>query len=205
MIIGEDFVWLHFPKCAGTFTEKLLKQVVPVGQLIEFDPIDPNNIIWHQNVPQREKMTKVDLSSKNIICNFRRLPGWIISRIIYEKERSGYVATKELYSVGNFLNENGVQRNADSIVRRYTTRRINHWIRTENIEEDFIRVFSKYIKFTPSLDSSDFQRRVNSSDWGNDIHHWFSGEDLIKLYNSCPVWSEFEREVYGNLLIDNYR
>jgi len=201
MIIGEKFIWLHFPKCAGTFTESLLKQHAE-DMAIEFDPIDANNIIWHQNVSKREEVSKVDLGSKEIICNFRRLPSWIISRIMYEEKRSGNVAPKELYSIGNFLKASGEISNADTILRKYTTRKVSHWVRVEYLEEDFVKVFSKYIKFTPILDSSFFQKRVNTSGWGNDIHNWFNPSQLKKLYNSCPLWAEYEREIYGNLLID---
>jgi hypothetical protein len=202
MIIGENFIWLHFPKCAGTFTETLLRQHVVDDMRIKFDPIDPENIIWHQNVSKREEATKVDLSSKEIICNFRRLPSWIISRVVYEEKRSGNVAPKDLYSIGNFLKANGGMSNADTTLKRYTSRKVNHWIRVEHLEGDFTNVFSKFIKFTPPLDSSFFQKRVNTSDWGNDIQHWFSPDELKKLYNACPLWSEYEREIYGNLLID---
>lgn len=202
MIIGENFIWLHFPKCAGTFTEKLLRQHVVEDVRIKFDPIDPDNIIWHQNVSKREEATKVDLSSKEIICNFRRLPSWIISRTVYEEKRSGNVAPKELYFTGNFLKVNGEQSNADNMIRRYTTRKVNHWIRVEYLEEDFINVFSKFIKFKLPIHSSCFNSKVNSTGWGNDIHNWFSHNDLIKLYNSCPLWTKFELEIYGNLLID---
>jgi len=202
MIIGEKFIWLHFPKCAGTFTESLLKQHVHEDMAIEFDPIDPDNIIWHQNIPKREEVAKVDLGSKDVICNFRRLPSWIISRVKYEEKRSGNIAPKALYSVGNFYNDSGEISHADTVLKKHTTRVVNHWIRVEHLEEDFINVFSKFIKFTPPLDSSFFQKRVNTSGWGNDIHNWFSNDDLIKLYNSCPLWSEYEFEIYGNLLID---
>ena len=202
MVIGEKFIWLHFPKCAGTFTERLLRQYVPVDGAIKFDPLNPDRVIWHQNVLKREKMTGVDLSSKEIICNFRRLPNWIISRIVYEKNRSGNNASKELYSIGKFLEANGKQSDADSMVRRYTTREVNYWIRVENLEEDFERVFSRFIDFGLPLDSSYFRKIVNSSGWGNDIEKWFGYNDLKKLYYSCPLWSKYEREIYGDLLID---
>ena len=202
MIIGENFIWLHFPKCAGTFTERLLRQYIPEDDVTKFDPLDPGNIIWHQSVLQREKTTGADLSEKEIICNFRRLPAWIISRVNYEKIRSGNEALRKLYSSGNFLKATGEQGSADSVLQRFTTRKVNYWIRVEHIEEDFINVFSKFIKFTPKLDSSYFQKRVNSSGWENDIHNWFNSDELKILYKSCPLWSKYERKIYGNLLID---
>ena len=202
MIIGENFIWLHFPKCAGTFTEKLLRHHVRKDTIIKFDVLDPDDVIWHQNISKREYMTNVDLSSKEIICNFRRLPSWIISRVIYEENRSGNIAARDLYTIGSFLKSNGESSNADNMVRRYTNRKVNHWIRVEYLEEDFVNVFSKFIDFVPPLDLSCFSSKLNSSDWGNDLEKWFSHSDLKKLYNSCPLWSKIELELYGNLLID---
>ncbi len=204
MIIGEKFLWLHFPKCAGTFTEKLLRQHVAEDTTIKFDPIDPNNVIWHQNVSQREEMSKTDLSNKDIICNFRRLPHWIISRVMFEEKRSGHITKKELYTTGRFLEYNGLQSSADAYVKLFTNRKINNWIRVENLEEDFIKVFSKYIKFKSSLGSSSFSKKVNTSDWGNNIKKWFDYNDLRKLYNSCPLWSKYEIEIYGDIILDKY-
>jgi len=103
-------------------------------------------------------VTKVDLSSKDIICNFRRLPSWIISRVKYEEIRSGIIAMKEFYSNGNFLKANGKISNADTILRKSTSRKVSHWIRVEYIEEDFINVFSSLIKITASLNASISQK-----------------------------------------------
>jgi hypothetical protein len=89
MIIGPDFVWLHFPKCAGTFTENIIRRLDANSGKIAFDPIDPAEIIWHQNVVERENITGEKLRDKVIISNFRRLPFWIISRIQFEANRSG--------------------------------------------------------------------------------------------------------------------
>ena len=181
MIIGENFVWLHFPKCAGTFTERLLRQHVGEDTTIKFDPIDPNNVIWHQSVAQREEMSKTDLSNKDTICNFRRLPHWIISRVMFEEKRSGNIAKKELYTTGRFLEYNGLRSSADAYVKLYTGRKIHNWIRVENLEGDFIKVFSKYIKLKSSPAPSSFSKKVNTSGWGNDIKKWFDNNDLRKL------------------------
>lgn len=201
MIIGKNFIWLHFPKCAGSFTEKILRELVNNDE-IKFDPIDPKNVIWHQNVYQREQLLNIDLSSKDVICNFRRLPNWIISRIQYEEIRSGIVTSKELYTMGCFFEHNKLQSNAEAYLKLLTERKIHHWIRVENLEEDFINVFSKYIDFITVPDSSLFRQKFNSSSWGEDINKWFDYDDLVKLYTACPNWAKLEKKLYGNLLID---
>jgi hypothetical protein len=200
MIIGNDFVWLHFPKCAGTFTERLLHKVVPPGLGVQFDPIDPANVIWHQNYFQRENYLRQSLSGKDVICNFRRLPSWIISRIKYEQERSGQVVSKEAYSKGFFFEQNGTENHADNYVREYTKKTVSNWLRVEYLHEDFINVFSKYFDLENKCVSEIFMNKVNASGWDGNICKWFDKEDLKILYESCPKWAALELELYGNIM-----
>lgn len=202
MIIGTNFIWLHFPKCAGTFTENLLKQLIKEQEKsIVFDKIDPNLVIWHQNVSVREKMLNINLSGKDILCNFRRLPYWIVSRIYYELNRSGNSTTKELFTNGQFVNRKGIIEHADTVLTRYTEREVKHWIRVESLEKDFIQVFSQYIdfKFFPQHDV--FSSKLNVSGWDYNLKDWFSEKNLKELYESCPLWSKLEMHLYGDLLL----
>ena len=125
MIIGENFIWLHFPKCAGTFTEILLRKYFGDDKSISFDKIDPSNVIWHQNVSEREKMLNIDLSGKDILCNIRRLPFWIISRIRYERNRSGKFVTREMYNQGKFYTKKGEIISAECVLGRMTEKKFD--------------------------------------------------------------------------------
>jgi len=201
MIIGTDFIWLHFPKCAGSFTEKLLKKLVPDNGTYLFDPIDTANVIWHQNIQEREKYLNYSLSNKEIICNFRRLPNWIISRICYERERTGQVVSKEAYCRGNFFEQNGKVEHADNYIQKYTKTDVTYWIRVEYLQNDFIKVFSKYFQIDNILIANAFKNRVNASQWNGDISKWFEKDDLATLYSSCPRWAELEMKIYENILV----
>ena len=68
MIIGPDFLWLHFPKCAGTLVEKILRVAFGDDPTLEFDPLDPRHVIWHQDVDERQAATGRELGGKHIIC-----------------------------------------------------------------------------------------------------------------------------------------
>ena len=201
MIIGDNFVWLHFPKCAGTFTEKLIRKYFNSDPRIYFDPIDPKNVIWHQNLAQREKKSNIDFSDKAVICNFRRLPFWIISRIRYEEMRSGKTVPRKLIIEGRFYNENGTESKADKTLQKFTERKVDHWLRTEHLEVDFMNVFSKYLNVRPLISSADFTEMVNSTGKGSNIEGWFNRDELINLYRSNPSWSMLELELYGDLLL----
>lgn len=201
MIIGTDFVWLHFPKCAGTFTEKLIRSIDDGTNNIEYDPIDPENVIWHQNINERENLTGNRLREKRIISNFRRLPFWVISRIQFEKNRSGREVNHDLYRMGCFFESNGNINLADRYLSIYGSPCVNHWIRVEHLKEDFNSVFSEYLSYDLNRYENFFDRKINASGWEGSIKDWFDYEDLVALYSTNPNWARLENRLYGNLLI----
>ena len=86
MIVGNDWIWLHVPKCAGSATEKVLRQLYSKDPTFKFDEINPpgrtppqvkkprmafasrdaatsergvgrhNPVIWHQSIAQRREL-----------------------------------------------------------------------------------------------------------------------------------------------------
>ena len=200
MIIGKQFIWLHFPKCAGSFTEQLLRKHFGDDPDIAFDPIDPERVIWHQKISRRELETGTDLSGRAVICNFRRLPSWLSSRVAFEEVRSGKVVPAEMVAEGRFFESNGAISTADDYLRRYTERKVSHWIRTEFIREDFYRAFSGYLDTGSVVDPSEFSAKVNSTHWNRRVCELFEVEGLERLYHANPYWADPEKELYGNIL-----
>ncbi len=198
MIIGRDFIWLHFPKCAGVHTEKILHTYFQNDPDIRFDKIDPSNVIWHQNVPEREKSAGISLQGKAVICNFRRLPSWMLSRIKFEEKRSGIVTTKEEYVRGKFHEAGGFLNHADVYVKKYTVTPVNHWIRTEYLRDDFVQAFSPYLDLSAIDLDKEFSTKSNATEYERELTQWFSQEDLNTLYASCPLWASLELSLYGN-------
>jgi hypothetical protein len=200
MIIGQNFIWLHFPKCAGTFTENLLKANFSNDSTVMFDKLDPQNVIWHQNVGQREKKINQDLSGKNVICNFRRLPSWILSRANYESSRSGFTAPRELILKGQFFDNLGKISTADFVLAKYTEREVQHWIRVEYLNTDFYSAFSHYLDVGIICSLEVFTNKINKSIPTGDQH--FNQEEIRGLYQSNPLWTSLESRLYGNLLVE---
>lgn len=200
MIIGEDFIWLHFPKCAGVHTEKVLHKYFDTDPKIHFDPIDPANVIWHQNVAERERATGTVLKDKAIICNFRRLPSWILSRIQFEEKRSGIVTVKDDYVRGKFHEAGGFVNHADTYVKKYTVYPVRSWIRTEYLAEDFERAFSPFLDLSSIDLSREFSKKSNVTSYNKELSRWFSPGDLKVLYASCPLWTQLEQSLYGDLV-----
>ena len=201
MIIGPDFLWLHFPKCAGTLVEKILRVAFGDDPTLEFDPLDPRHVIWHQDVDERQAATGRELGRKHVICCFRRLPHWVLSRINFEKHRSPHLPfSRAMYTQGRFYEQNGAESTAEGYVRKYSSRTVSHWIRVEFLREDFVAAFSPYLDVTRlDLDGA-FGRRVNETDYHRDLGAWFSPNELAALYDSCPTWRDLEVSLYGDLV-----
>lgn len=167
---------------------------------ILFDKIDPAHMIWHENVPEREKRTGLNLQDKMVICNFRRLPSWIISRIQFEEKRSSQKTAREHYITGRFHEESGFLNCADYYVKKYTASPVRNWIRTEFIQEDFEDAFSPFLDLSRINLSGEFQRKSNVTSYERNLRKWFNREDLELLYSSCPLWRDLELRLYGDLI-----
>src|SRR5215211_1142207 len=114
MIYADDFVWLHFPKCAGTKIERLFKTYYSSDKRIFQDTVDPKidpQATWHDSVSDREKRNPhFTLGKRIIICSFRRLPSWLESRYSFEVQRSPELNHRpELLLEGKFLEHGGYQ------------------------------------------------------------------------------------------------
>jgi hypothetical protein len=200
MIIGPDFVWLHFPKCAGTSVEKALFALYGERDGFHFDAVSAGAPIWHDTIAMRkERDPTFDIGNRKIIACIRRLPSWILSRVHFEAARQPkYVVTREMLLVGQFFRETGQVRDADFNARRYGTPRVDAWVRTEYLVEDLAKVLQ--------IDSRRVQAALphenKSPEYVKNQEFWFTTDDLHSLYRSNPIWSEIERQVYGSLLVD---
>lgn len=201
MIIGPDFVWLHFPKCAGVAVESALRTLLAGRLDVCFDPIDPKNVIWHHTVARREKYDdSFRLGRRRVICGFRRLPEWVLSRAHYEAARPPHYRTvsREMLVRGAVYEQDGDINQADTYVRRYADPRVDEWVRTENLVEDLSAAFA----LEPEAVRNAMQRlNVNSIPYVRSLSFWFTENELRELYAANPVWAQLETELYGSLMV----
>lgn len=203
MIIADKFVWLHFPKCAGSEIEGILRKNFGGKKGIAFDKIDYKNVVWHQNIDDRERTEpSFKLGGRDVISAIRRLPYWLLSRIYFEKARSpDVVVTREMFLQGRFFEAPRLALPADHYVRKYTSRPVAHWIRTESLAEDFRRVFGQYLDLDQvDLESAFVQKNRNPMRYISDLAFYFRPEELEGLYNANPRWRDLETELYGDIL-----
>ena len=197
MIVGKDFIWLHFPKCAGTSLEKALRKLAPDAV---FDPVGPSNgAIWHDTIPQRMARDKsFNPDGRRIISGFRRLPHWVLSRVYFEAFRPPHhTVTRDMLVRGQIFERTGDMRSADSYFARFNTPTVTDWIRVENVEEDTASALRIGIdRVRAALPHANAARNPIIKS----LAFWFRPEELRALYAANPAWAAKEAELYGGLL-----
>ncbi|MGE0734514.1 MAG: hypothetical protein AB7G15_14070 [Alphaproteobacteria bacterium] len=200
MIVGPKFIWLHFPKCGGTETEFVLRKRFGEDPLLRFDPIDPNNIVWHHGVAERRAYDPhFEVAGREIVCGIRRLPHWVLSRTFYEYARSRRAPARAQVLVGTILEADGILSTADDYMTQYSRAGVDRWIRTEHLADDFRAAFAAHLDLARVDFDADFAGR-NSQTYIKDPAFYFSPAELRNLYAHNPLWSAFERQVYGGLV-----
>lgn len=200
MIIGESFVWLHLPKCAGTTTTAALLKNFNADTSVQFDATGEGEPIWHDTVEERERRSGVSLSDKDILANIRRLPAYVVSKVHYTESLNPDIHhTRKNLLTGYVMEADGSLYNADYLLGHYNAHNVSHWVRTEHLKEDVISVFGKYLDVT-GKDFSLLSERINSTDYSRGLAKWYSRREMARLYRKNPVWAKLERRVYGNLL-----
>jgi len=221
MIYSDDFVWLHYPKCAGTLIETLFKKYYSDQSDIVQDFISFNLFgisfnpfgtkrnplgSWHDSVLQREaRDTSFQLENRVVICSFRRLPSWLESRYNYEFKRNPKLDhCPERLLEGKFLEHNGFENHADMYAMKFFPKSIMEsgrlrFIRTEFFETDFKAAFGEFID-VKMIPDSEFNKKINSSkSWlPPDFRKKFYA-DQQRLYENCPYWKSVEEIAYGNI------
>lgn len=197
MIIGPDFVWLHFPKCAGTTLDLALRDLLAGRPGITFDEVDHQSGYWHHTIAERKRADQsFDPSGKRIISCIRRLPSWLMSLVLFEAERNPrHIPTREMIVRGQCYNGSEVNQ-ADFFMDLFSGD-VNQWIRIEHLALDVATAFNlDLIDVSEALE----RHRTNvATTHIRDIAFWFTDHDLATLYDNNPAWASVETRVYGSV------
>lgn len=203
MIIAPDWIWLHFPKCAGTSTEKTLGAIYKNDKAIHFDALDHNNVIWHHTLQKRKEYDPdFTVGDRRIICNIRRLPHWILSRVHYEVQRSGRAAEIKRRQLveGRFPQRHPHGRPtihpADSVAARFSEG-VTHWVRVENLAEDLSNALNLKEE---QVSTAIVHENTGKLSYIRNLAFWFTQKEIDRMYAANPVWAELEQRLYGDTL-----
>ena len=197
MIVGPGFSWLHFPKCAGTETEAILHRLFGHDPALEFDVVAPGRINWHHSIPERRAADPgFDPSGRAVICNIRRLPSWLLSRVHSGLARvPEHRVTREMLLQGRFPRHDGHILSADDLMRRYTAHPVARWIRTEQFAQDFRAAFSPYLTLPADITTPNANRAAIP--YVRDPSFHFTEAEIAGLYQANPLWAEVEARAYA--------
>lgn len=201
MVIGSDFIWLHFPKCAGTMTETILRTYLADREDVSFDRVGPKSpVIWHDCIAGRTRRDpRFRVGNRRVIANLRRLPHWMISIVHFEHQRTkgALVTRRGRLLKGEYRARNGKIGKADRLAEKYSLHPVDDWVRAEHLAADLKRVF-------PGLpDTAADVPRANEGKYRyiRDLGFWFTPKELGRLYALNPVWAGLEEKVYGDVLV----
>jgi hypothetical protein len=206
MIYSNNFIWLHFPKCAGSKVESIFLKYFSENKNIYQDIIDINiysRSVWHDSIADRIRWChKFVYNDQTVICSFRKLNDWLASRYAYEVKRSPALNHQpELLLQGKFLESDGRISEADYYAKYYLPEEILNskkikFIRNEFFEDDFNKIFSEFIDVS-LIPKEEFTTRVNSSN--SAITKKIKSKlDQENIYDKCPYWRKVENMAYSN-------
>jgi len=201
MVVGQDFVWMHFPKCAGHTIDRAL-QVLRGRRNIAFDVAETG---WHDSVRDRvQRRPGFEAAGKTVICGFRRLPHWLLSRVHYDASRPPYrMVSREMLCRGQFYEESGDIQTADIYVQHYGASPVDRWVRTEHLAEDFQRQFGDILGSQLARAAvRKLAKVVNGTrlNYVRRLDFYFTPAELDGLYAANPSWAELEANLYGDVL-----
>lgn len=207
MIYNDDFVWLHFPKCAGSKIESLFRTYLSGVPGLVQDVVDPQRDavrVWHDSVADREARDPAfALGNRTVICSIRRLPAWLVSRYNFEYERSPHLPhDPESLLEGCFLERRGKRNHADNFIRKFLpphlldTGRVK-FLRAEFFERDFRNLFGGYMDLTV-IPPEEYASRTNASP--NHLPAEMTRRLFAspEVYAKCPAWRAVEELAYGS-------
>jgi hypothetical protein len=204
MIVGQDFVWLHFMKTGGHAVELALRAAMRGRRDVKFDARKAPYLGWHHSATQREQSDpQFVAANKTIICGFRRLPMWLLSRVYYEASKPPYrTVTREMLCAGEYFENAGDRCVADNYLKDYVSPPVDRWIRHEHLASDFTLAFRDVLNKRLPTALQRLGATVNATPmpYIKDPSFYFTDKELRGLYDANPVWARLEEDLYGDLI-----
>ena len=192
MVIGERFAWAHLPKTGGDATLGLF-QLFP-DLILHADARGTNS--KHDSFQARE----AEIRGKLLTLNIRRLPAWMLSLAQHEAKHGLYPDYRPLPLA--CADEIAERTSADAMLREFTScgrLPIDRWLRTEHLRQDFLAFLREFT--TLSKEQVRLVQRapmVNAMRYDHNPRHWFTEEQIRRMYRNNPLWAAIEQEVYGS-------
>jgi hypothetical protein len=204
LIVGRNFVWMHFPKTGGHTVAAAIRAAARGREALVLDRPGADDHRWHDSVTDRQQSERgFDPTGKVVISGIRRLPWWILSRVHYEASRAPHrCATREMLCGGLYFEQDGSINHADAHMARLGSHPIDRWVRLEHLAEDFVTQFETVLGPRVRRAARKLRKVVNPTavDYVKSLHFHFTPAELAGLYAANPAWAAMEAKVYGDIL-----
>lgn len=198
MIIHPKFIYIHFPKTAGTAIDRLFKKYFSDVPDLVVDSSDSPDCRWHDTIAQRsEREPGFHTAGRTVVSGFRRLPAWLESRFSFERSRSPHLEHPlELLPQAKFMEADGSTGHADIYGRNWLAPEILvlqkvQLIRVEHFSGDFRRIFGQWLD-VERIPEEELKLNINVSPESSDVAEVIKN-NLDAIYRECPHWSAIER------------
>jgi hypothetical protein len=196
VIIADAFLWLHLPKTGGTTMTRLFRERALPG--IEVDADD--TAAKHDSVALRESRGPWRAGDRRRFITARRLSSWLLSDWHHQRRHMG-LATLPFAPVrsGLFysLRLGGVWVAADWWLQYFAVDEGVTALRLEHLSEDLDRHLLPLLPPGTVPFSAAATPRENARPQGEGNACGDAG-DLERIEAVNPVWSAWERRVYGD-------
>jgi hypothetical protein len=198
MVIGDRFAWGHLPKTGGEATRSMF-QLFP--DLIQFADSRGSHE-QHNSFGDREAAVQ----GKVLALNIRRLPSWVLSR---EHHKARWGLHPELVPIPmdspHQMAESSFPDSRLALLLENGKFQIDRWLRMEFLADDFIAFISDFVEVGDEATRERiFTRgRINALEYDHDIRHWFTEEQIRRMYRHNPLWATAEERVYGGTILDS--
>lgn len=193
MVIGENFVWTHLPRTGGDST-------VSMFEVLGFRSVYAKSD--HRKHTTLAAAIAAGLVESKVlhICNFRRLIGWLTSMAMLQLRFPGGIFDRRLALRGEvylLLNDQTTavwRAKIDDVLIDYMSPRVDAWLRTEYLAQDFLRLMERS---TPA--TGEQSRRIGAicENRGGPARRLWTEREYRQIYAACPLWASIERELYG--------
>jgi hypothetical protein len=194
MVIARTFVWAHVPKTGGDTT----------AQMLSLFPELVVSIDAHDDLEKHRRFGTLseEDAAKPRVLGVRRLPSWILSYAVH-RTRYGVAPTFTPERAASPY-ELSTLRIPDLTLQGFldgSPPAALHWLRMERLGADVVQLLSEWTPVAPT------RRRAvigmtprNAGSYDRRLEHWFSPDDLARMYTANPVWAAVEKLVYGDVL-----
>lgn len=204
MIVSDKFLWMHIGKAAGTSTGSMF--YIIKGVLDSNIDMNEKGFLKHDNITRRitkyetkSIYTREYLNSLDKILNLRRLPEYIMSNTQHGIKHNDRIFNKESM-INGFVNHSSTKNlngHVDSILSSYIEEKEpTHWLRTEYINEDFVKMIKNYYDIDDKLENRLLNVKMNVNNDYDRNKDVFTKDEIKEMYNNCPLWAEYEKKIY---------